>query len=77
MGDEAHYLTECSYEAFEKTRSTLYTLVSRKSPEFSNMSKIEKTVFLLDHTDTQILTQVGRFAHEIMEMFRDINTGFR
>ena len=77
VGDEAHYLTECSYETFKTSRAILYTLVCRKSPGFANMSKIDKTVFLLDNTDTQILAQVGKFAHEMMEMCRGINKGFR
>ena len=72
-GDESHYLTECKFQIFSKLRTPLYTLVGKNSPHFYELSKSDKTVFLLNNTDIRILSQVGKFGHEIMEIFKDVN----
>ena len=77
VGDEIHYVTECKFHAFTKLRSPLFSAVSTKFPHFSVMNKADKTVFLLDNTDVNTLTQVGKFAHGIMEVFTEINEGAR
>ena len=77
VGDEAHYLTECSFDPFVKLRSPLTSLVSNKFPDFSTLNKTEKAVFLLDNSDVQILSHVGRVAHEVMKTFTDIRSTIR
>ena len=72
VGDEAHYLIDCSFRNIVEMRHQLYTKISNKSPNFSTMSKTEKTIFLLDNPDKQTLSQVGNFAHKIMELFTDV-----
>ena len=74
IGDEAHYLTECSYEPFIELRTPLLTLVNNKYPNFPSLNKTDKTVHLLNNPDIQILAQVGKFAHEIMVTFTDMNS---
>ena len=77
IGDEAHYLTECSYDPFQTLRLPMIDKVTKKFPMYQSMSKTEKTVFLLGNLDIQILSVVGRYAHEIMEAFRETNTASR
>ena len=72
IGDEAHYLTECTFAPFVELRSPMLSLVNNKSPNFLTLSKTDKAVFLLNNPDTQILSQVGKVAHEVMLTFTDI-----
>ena len=76
-GDEAHYLTECPFEPFVEIRTPLTAAVTKKFPHFPSLSKAEKTVCLLNNPHTQIQSQVGRFAHEIMDTFTDMITASR
>ena len=76
-GDEAHYLTECLFDPFLEMRTPLTDTVTKKFPHFPSLNKTEKTVFLLNNPDTQIQSQVGRFAHEIMDTFTDMITAYR
>ena len=77
IGDEAHYLTECSFDPFVKIRSPMLSLVCNKFPAFPTLNKTEKAVFLIDNPDVQILSQLGRVAHEIMVTFTDIRSASR
>ena len=77
IGDEAHYLTECSFDPFIILRSPLTSLVNKKFPDFSTLDKTEKAVFLLDNCDVQIQSHVGRVAHEVMKTFTDIRSATR
>ena len=77
VGDEAHYLTECSFEQFSTQRSALFDTVCLNTPQFESMSKSDKMIFLLNNQDTRTLSHVGKFSHQIMEVFKDINKGAR
>ena len=76
-GDEAHYLTECSFEPFVRLRTPLLSLVCNKSQNFPSLSRDDKATLLLDNPDIQILSQVGKVAHEIMVTFTDMNSAKR
>ena len=76
-GDEAHYLTECSFDPFVTLRLPLVSLVCNKYPDFPTLSKAEKAVLLLDNPDVQVLSHVGRVAHEIMTTFTNIRSEIR
>ena len=77
IGDEPHYLIECDFHIFPVLRTPLFTSICEQNPHFSTMSKIEKCTFLLNNPETHSLSQVGKFCHEIMEVFRVINEGAR
>ena len=74
VGDEAHYLTECSFDPFVTLRLPMVSLVCNKYPNFPTLNKAEKAVFLLDNPDVQVLSHVGRVAHEIMTTFTNIRS---
>ena len=52
----------------------MVSLVCDKYPDFPTLNKAEKAVFLLDNPDVQVLSHVGRVAHEIMTTFTNIRS---
>ena len=74
IGDESHYLTECEFQTFTRLRSPLFSSIQNQFPHFSDMCKVDKSVFLLNNPDIHILVRV---AYKIMEIFIEIKEGAR
>ena len=62
LEDEAHFLIRCSL--YKREREVLFSNVLKIHPGFSDMSDENKFVFLLENTDQQVLTWVGKFIYK-------------
>ena len=61
--DEEHFVvTNCSINQAE--RRLLYSKISGKVPRFPTLSDFDKLLYLLKNNDPQILTWLGKFAHQ-------------
>ena len=74
LGDEQHYLCECLDPLFSTHRDPLFTHITKKFPNFPQLSPKDKTTFLLGHKDHLIISKVGKFCHQVMEIFQEFNT---
>ena len=59
LEDEIHFLIDCSL--YKREREVLFSNVLKKPSWISDMSDENKLVFLLENTDQQGLTWVGKF----------------
>ena len=60
LGDEKHFLVECIVNKTE--RDILFSRVERLFQNFNSLGGDEKFIFLLNSSDQQILTWVGKFT---------------
>ena len=66
LEDETHFLIHCSL--YKREREVLFSNVLKIHPGFSDMSDENKFVFLLENTDQQVLTWVGKFIYKSFEI---------
>ena len=62
LEDETHFLIHCSL--YKREREVLFSNVLIIHTGFSDMSDENKFVFLLENTDQQVLTWVGKFIYK-------------
>ena len=74
IGDEKHYLIECMNPLFVKIRKPVFSYIVKKFPNFSLLDPIDKASFLLKCEDPPSITKVGKFCHEVLEIFKEFNT---
>ena len=74
VGNESHYITECSFPRFSSLRETFFKSISTLSTDFPKMNASEQAVFLLSSANNVILSKMGKFSTAIRKCFREIRS---
>ena len=64
---EYHFVTECLSHDTDTDRQTLFSSISNRFPEFSQLDNICKFKFMLTFPDEELLSSVGKFVYKCFE----------
>ena len=62
---EYHFVTECL--SHDTDRQILFSSISNRFPEFSQLDNICKFKFMLTFPDEELLSSVGKFVYKCFE----------
>jgi hypothetical protein len=72
IGDEVHYLFQCSHPFFAGIRNPLVNKLANLHPDLNNMDIPNTAKFLLNATTPQSLGLVGGLCYKVLKMFSEI-----
>ena len=74
IGDEQHYLLQCSHPFLINTRNPLIATIFILNPHLVAMARKAQCHFLLSNTDPKNLELVGKLCYQIQSIFKEITT---
>jgi len=72
IGDEKHYILECSHPFFTKIRVPIITELLNINPLLESMDIEERFKYLIDSKDDVTIQLVSKLCFKVQEMFQDI-----
>ena len=72
IGDELHYLTQCTHPFICDIRSKFIDNISKKYPGFPLLDSNEQCKLILNPVDPQTLNDVGAFCCKVQNMFIEL-----
>jgi hypothetical protein len=74
IGDEQHYLLQCSHPFLSEIRTPLIEAISTQNPQFEMMNKNEQCHFLLGNRDPRTLAISAKLCYKTQIVFREITS---
>jgi hypothetical protein len=73
IGDEAHYLLQCSHPFMATVRAHPIQSIANMHPQFHQLlTEQEKCAFLLSHDNHQLLRILGQLCQKVNDTFREV-----
>ena len=74
VGSESHYLTDCQFQHFLESRSEIFSCMETLHPGFLMLNEADKVVLILNCSDAQTLSKIGKFSVKLLEYFKELNS---
>jgi hypothetical protein len=72
IGDELHYLLQCSHPFISDVQVPLVQKIQNLHPEFLNFNPKQKLTFILNNKTPEILGIVGKLCKVVQETFKEM-----
>ena len=72
IGDEKHYILECSHPFFAKIRGPIIAELFTLNPLLDSMGSKERFIFLMNNKEKETIQLISKLCFKVQEMFQEI-----